>query len=63
MKINNNKFKSKLDMGAEVNVISSEVYTHIETDRVQMRKTATKLCGYGGTNISVVGKITVKCEC
>ena len=27
-----------------------------------MRKTATKLCGYGGTNIPVVGKITVKCE-
>ena len=27
-----------------------------------MRKTATKLCGYGGTNIPIVGKITVKCE-
>ena len=27
-----------------------------------MRKTATKLCGYGGTNIPVVGKITVRCE-
>ena len=27
-----------------------------------MRKTATKLCGYGATNIPVVGKITVKSQ-
>ena len=27
VKINNNKFKSKLDTGTEVNVISSEIYT------------------------------------
>ena len=27
-----------------------------------MRKNATKLCGYGGTNIQVVRKITVKCK-
>ena len=27
-----------------------------------MRKTAAKLCGYEGTNIPVIGKITVKCK-
>ena len=62
VKINNKKVMAKLDP-AEVNVVPSEIYKQIETEGVQMRKTATKLCGYGGTNIPVVGKITVKCEC
>ena len=62
VKINNKKVKAKLETGVEVNVIPLQIYKQIETDRLQMRKAATKLCGYGGTNIPAVEKITVKCE-
>ena len=61
--INNKEVKAKLHTGAEVNVIPLRIYKQVETEGVQMRKTATKLCGYGGTNIlRVVGKITVNCK-
>ena len=62
LKINNKKVKVKLDTGAEVNVMPLCVYEQLQTEEVQMMKTATKLCGYGGTNIPVVGKISVNCE-
>ena len=62
LKINNKKVKVKLDTGAEVNVMPLRVYEQLQTEEVQMMKTATKLCGYGGTNIPVVGKISVNCE-
>ena len=52
-----NKVKVKLDTGAEVNVVPLQISKQIETKGVHTRKTATKLCGYGGTNIPVVGKI------
>ena len=61
MKINNKKVKAKLDI-VEVNVTLLCIYKQTETDAVQMRKTATKLCGYEGANIPVVGTITVKCK-
>ena len=61
-KINNKKVKVKLDTGAEVNVMLLRICKQIETEAVQMRKIATKLCGYGGTNIPVIGKITMKCK-
>ena len=62
LKINNKKVKVKLDTGAEVNVMPLRVYEQLQIEEVQMMKTATKLYGYGGTNIPVVGKISVKCE-
>ena len=62
VKINNKKVKAKLDTRAEVNVMPLQIYKQIETEGVQMMKTSTKLCGYEGTNIPVVGKITAKCE-
>ena len=61
-KINNKKVKVKLDTGAEVNVMLLRICKQIETEAVQMRKIATTLCGYGGTNIPVIGKITMKCK-
>ena len=57
VKIKNKKVKVKLDTGAEVNVVPLRISKQIETKGVHTRKTATKLCGYGGTNIPVVGKI------
>ena len=62
MKINNKNVKAKLDIVEEVNPTLLRIYKQTETDAVQMRKTATKLCGYGGANIPVVGTITVKCK-
>ena len=38
------------------------IYKQIGTGGEQMKKTATKFCGYGGTNIPCVRRITVKCE-
>ena len=60
--INNEKVKVKLDTGAEVNVMLMRVFKQIEDGHVKIGKTKTKLCGYGGTNISVEGKIKVMCE-
>ena len=54
--------KAKLNTEAKVNVILLRIYKQIETKGVQMRKTAIKLYGYGGTNSTVVRKIIVKCE-
>ena len=62
LKINNKKVKVKLDTGAEVNVMSMRVSKQIEDGHVKMERTKTKLCGYGGTNISVEGRIKVMCE-
>ena len=62
VKINNRKVKVKIDTGAEVNVMPLRVFEQIETEGIQMMKTTTKLCGYGGTNIPVVGKIMVQCK-
>ena len=54
--------KVKLDTGAEVNVMPLRICKQIETEGVQTRKIATTLCGSEETNISVVGKITMKCK-
>ena len=60
--INIEKVKVKLDTGAEVNVMLMRVFKQIEDGHVKIENTKTKLCGYGGTNISVEGKIKVMCE-
>ena len=62
LKINNKKVKVKLDTGAEVNVMLMRVFKQIEDGHVKMKRTKTKLCGYGGTSIPVKGKIKVMCE-
>ena len=63
MKIYNKKVKVKLDTGAGVNVVMLiRVFEQIEDAHVKMERTKTKLCGYGGTNIQVEGKIKVMCE-
>ena len=53
MKISNKKVKVKLDIGAEVNVMSMRVFKQIKDGHVKMERTKTKLCGYGGTRSSV----------
>ena len=62
LKINNKKVKVKLDTGAEVNVMLMRVFKQMEDGHVKIERTKTKLCGYGGTNIPVEGKIKVMCE-
>ena len=54
--------KVKLDTGAEINVMLMRVFKQIEDGHVKMKRTKTMLCGYGGTNILVEGKIKVMCE-
>ena len=49
------------DFALEENT-TNDVVSNLQTEGMQMRKTATKLCGCGKNNIPVVGKITVKCE-
>ena len=58
----NKTVMTKLDTGTEVNVMPLWIYKQTETKLLQMRKTATKLRGYGGAKIPVIGMITVKCE-
>ena len=60
--INNEEVKVKLDTSAEVNAMLMRVFKQIEDGHVKIENTKTKLCGYGGTNISVEGKIKVMCE-
>ena len=43
-------------------VMLIRVFEQIEDAHVKMERTKTKLCGYGGTNIQVEGKIKVMCE-
>ena len=62
LKINDKKVKVKLDTGAEVNVMLRRIFKQIEDGHDKMERTKTKLCGYGGTNIPVEGKIKVVCE-
>ena len=62
LKINNKKVKVKLNTDAEVNVMPMRVFNQIEDGLVKMERTRTKLCGYGGTNIPVEGKIKVICK-
>ena len=62
LKINNKKVKVKLDTGAEVNVMPMRVFKQIEDGHVKIERTKTKLCGYGGTNIPMEGKVKVMCE-
>ena len=62
LKINNKKVKVKLNTDAEVNVMPMRVFNQIEDGHVKMERTRTKLCGYGGTNIPVEGKIKVICK-
>ena len=62
LKVNNKKVNVKLDTGAEVNVIPMRVFKQIEDGHVKMERTKTKLCGYGGTNIPLEGKIKVMCK-
>ena len=62
LKINNKKVKVKLNTDAEVNVMPIRVFNQIEDGHVKMERTRTKLCGYGGTNIPVEGKIKVICK-
>ena len=43
-------------------VMLIRVFEQIEDAHVKMERTKTKLCGYGGTNSQVEGKIKVMCE-
>ena len=58
LKINNKKVKLKLNTLAEF----MRVFKQIKDGHVKMERTKTNLCGYGGTNIPVEGKIKVMCE-
>ena len=62
LKIKNKTVKVKMNTGAEVNLMPIRVFKQIEDDPVKMERTKTKLCGYGGTNIPVEGKIKVMCK-
>ena len=50
----------KSDTGSKVIVKLLGIYKQIKKEEVQMRKTATKVCGYGETNTQFVGMFTVK---
>ena len=62
LKIKKKTVKIKMNTAAEVNLIPIRVFKEIEDGPVKMEITKTKLCGYGGTNIPVEGKIKVMCK-
>lgn len=59
--INGNLIKFKLDTGAEINLISSEVLKCCNIFEID-RNCSIKLESYGGFKLDVVGKINVLCQ-
>ncbi|CAK1583539.1 unnamed protein product [Parnassius mnemosyne] len=58
--INNKSINFKLDTGADVNILPLYYLPQIGVSDKDLLKTNTKLSGYSGTAIKVVGKITLK---
>ena len=59
--LNNTKVKVKLDTGAEVNVLPKRVWGRLEY-KPFLEKTHTKLRGYGGNYLKVLGVCSVTCQ-
>ena len=62
MKMNGKSVKVKLDTGAEVNVMPKRVFDLIKDKKTLLSQTSTRLKGYGGNNIPVLGATKVQCE-
>lgn len=60
LKINNNMVTFKLDTGADVNVLPLYLLPKLGISESDLIKTNTKLNGYSGAKISVVGKINLR---
>ena len=54
--------KVKLDTGAQVNVMSVQVYNSLKTKSKVLQPTKVKLTAYGGNRISVLGTCQLKCK-
>ena len=62
MKMNGKSVKVKLDTGAEVNVMPKRVFDLNRDKKTLLSQTSTRLKGYGGNNIPVLGATKVQCE-
>lgn len=58
--INNYILKIKLDTGADVNVLPCKFLSKIGINKQSIVPTCTKLLGYSGTSIEVLGKCSLK---
>ena len=61
--VNNTKVKLKLDTGAEVNVIPTDIYkTLARTTRIQLRKPKVNLVAYNGKPVPVKAVCDLQCR-
>ncbi|XP_063635188.1 uncharacterized protein K02A2.6-like [Cydia splendana] len=63
LEINKGYITFKLDSGAEVNVLPKRFLSKIQLSTDDLTKTSTKLRGYSGEGITVLGKCYLKVSC
>ncbi|XP_071628027.1 uncharacterized protein [Temnothorax longispinosus] len=61
VEVNGKVVKFKIDTGSEVNIISLKEYKSI-TEGQQIQRTRTLLQAYGGTKITPMGKVNLRCK-
>ena len=61
LQVNNNIIELKLDTGAQANVIPSDVFNSLQ-GTPQLKTTETKLTGFSGSEIPVLGVARMICK-